>query len=106
MEEQQKRNEEVGQFTELVRDFLDPKDFYDSLRVHGIDFYCGVPDSLLKDFCGYITAVAKPEDHVITSNEGSAVALAAGYHMGTHKPALVYLQVIIFHFVSEVIAGF
>ena len=92
VEEQQKRNEEVGQFTELVRDFLDPKDFYDSLRVHGIDFYCGVPDSLLKDFCAYVTAIAKPEDHVITSNEGSAVALAAGYHMATHKPALVYLQ--------------
>ena len=72
---------------------MDPKDFYDSLRVHGIDFYCGVPDSLLKDFCGYITTVAKSEDHVITSNEGSAIALAAGYHMGTHKPALVYLQV-------------
>ena len=61
--------------------------------MHGIDFYCGVPDSLLKDFCAYVTAIAKPEDHVITSNEGSAVALAAGYHMATHKPALVYLQV-------------
>lgn len=72
---------------------MDPKDFYDSLKVHGIDFYCGVPDSLLKDFCAYVTAMAKPEDHVITSNEGSAIAMAAGYHMATHKPALVYLQV-------------
>lgn len=83
----------MGQFTELVRDFLDPKDFYESLKIHGIDFFCGVPDSLLKDFCAYVTSIAKSEDHVITSNEGSAVAMAAGYHMATHKPALVYLQV-------------
>lgn len=93
VEEQQKRNEEVGQFTELVRDFLDPKDFHDILRIHGIDFFCGVPDSLLKDFCAYVTTASPAENHVITSNEGSAVALAAGYYMATHKPAAVYLQV-------------
>jgi phosphonopyruvate decarboxylase len=29
---------------------------------------------------------------VITSNEGSAIALAAGYHMATGKSPLVYLQ--------------
>lgn len=34
---------------ELVRDFLDPADFYQQVKaVCGIDFYCGVPDSLLK----------------------------------------------------------
>ena len=34
--------------TELVRDFLDPAVFYQQLKNKGIDFYCGVPDSLLK----------------------------------------------------------
>ena len=46
--EQQKRNEEAGVLTELVRDFLDPAVFYQQLKNKGIDFYCGVPDSLLK----------------------------------------------------------
>lgn len=43
-------NQEVKEMTELVRDFLDPADFYQSLKKIGIDFYCGVPDSLLKGF--------------------------------------------------------
>jgi hypothetical protein len=46
--EQRKRNEEAGVLTELVRDFLDPAAFYESVRDIGIDFYTGVPDSLLK----------------------------------------------------------
>lgn len=34
--------------TELVRDFLDPADFYKALHNIGIEYFCGVPDSLLK----------------------------------------------------------
>ncbi|XP_074617354.1 phosphonopyruvate decarboxylase-like isoform X1 [Acropora palmata] len=90
--EQKVRNEDAGQFTELVRDFLNPQDFYDALRMHGMDFFCGVPDSLLKDFCAYVTAVAPKSHHVITSNEGQAIALAAGYHMATGRAGVVYLQ--------------
>ena len=91
--DQKVRNEDAGQFTELVRDFLNPQDFYDALRMHGMDFFCGVPDSLLKDFCAYVTAVAPKSHHVITSNEGQAIALAAGYHMATGRAGVVYLQV-------------
>ena len=46
--EQQQRNEEAGELTELVRDFLDPSVFYQQLKKKDIDFFCGVPDSLLK----------------------------------------------------------
>ena len=46
--EQKKRNEEAGVLTELVRDFLDPGAFYEAVRNVGIDFFTGVPDSLLK----------------------------------------------------------
>ena len=63
--------------------------------MHGMDYFCGVPDSLLKDFCAYVTAVTPKSRHVITSNEGQAVALAAGYHMATGKAGVVYLQVIV-----------
>jgi hypothetical protein len=79
--------------TELVRDFLDPKEFYNAVRRTGIDFFCGVPDSLLKDFCAYVTHHTPAHQHVITANEGNAVALAAGYHLATGKHGLVYLQV-------------
>lgn len=48
MQEQIRQNLEAGQMTELVRDFLDPGDFYRAVRNIGISFFCGVPDSLLK----------------------------------------------------------
>lgn len=47
-EEQQKRNVDAGELTELVRDFLQPDEFYKSCLNIGVDFFCGVPDSLLK----------------------------------------------------------
>ncbi|KJE93847.1 thiamine pyrophosphate enzyme [Capsaspora owczarzaki ATCC 30864] len=79
-------------FTELVRDFLDPGDFYKQVNKIGVDFFTGVPDSLLKDFCAYVTANTPSDHHVITANEGNAVALAAGHHLATGKSGLVYLQ--------------
>lgn len=57
----------------------------------GIDFFTGVPDSLLKSFCAYVTDNCG-ENHVIAANEGGAVGLAAGHYLATGKPALVYMQ--------------
>ncbi|XP_052800869.1 phosphonopyruvate decarboxylase-like isoform X2 [Mya arenaria] len=91
-EDQRRRNAEAGELTELVRDFLDPATFYRQLKSKDIDFFCGVPDSLLKDFCAYVTNNTPVENHVITANEGNALGLAAGYHMATGRSALVYLQ--------------
>ncbi len=79
-------------YTELERDFLDPADLYNYLSNKGISFYAGVPDSLLKDFCAYVTDNTPAKNHVITANEGAAVALASGYHLATGKFPLVYLQ--------------
>ncbi|KAJ8299761.1 hypothetical protein KUTeg_023821 [Tegillarca granosa] len=90
--EQQQRNKDAGELTELVRDFLDPAAFFKAIKGIGIDYFCGVPDSLLKDICAYITLNTPKENHVITPNEGNAVALAAGYHLATGKTAMVYLQ--------------
>ncbi|XP_069132586.1 phosphonopyruvate decarboxylase-like isoform X1 [Argopecten irradians] len=92
VEEQKNRNKDVGELTELVRDFLDPAQFYNAVNSIGIDYFCGVPDSLLKDFCAYVTQNCPSQQHIITANEGSAVALAAGYHLATGKNAMVYLQ--------------
>ena len=61
------------------------------LKSCGIDFFTGIPDSLLKSFCAYVTDTCG-ENHVIAANEGGAVGLAAGHYLATGKPALVYMQ--------------
>merc|ERR1719386_153107 len=63
-----------------------------TLRQAGTTFFTGVPDSLLKDFCAYVTDNVAAKDHVVAANEGGAVALAAGHYLGSGKPAVVYLQ--------------
>ena len=65
---------------------------YNTLQAQYITFYSGVPDSLLKNLCAYITDHAEPGQHVIAANEGGAVALAAGYHLATGKVGVVYMQ--------------
>lgn len=71
---------------------IQPKNFYRWLTVNQVDFFCGVPDSLLKDICAYITDNTAPDKNMITANEGNAIALAAGYHMSTEKIPMVYMQ--------------
>ena len=69
-----------------------PQFFYDTLASTGIDFYAGVPDSLLKNLCAYITDHADESHHIIAANEGGAMGLAAGHYLATGKPACVYMQ--------------
>lgn len=71
---------------------LQPKSVFNLLRNKGFDLFAGVPDSLLKDFCAYVTDHTSSEQHVITANEGNAIALAAGHYLGSGSPALVYMQ--------------
>lgn len=69
-----------------------PSYFYDLLMNNGTDFFAGVPDSLLKNFCAYVTDNAPAEKHIISANEGSATALATGYHLATGKIPMIYMQ--------------
>lgn len=71
---------------------LSPKFFIDALGNYGIDFFAGVPDSLLKNICAYIADHFDDHHNIITANEGGAVALAAGYHLATGKIGCVYMQ--------------
>jgi phosphonopyruvate decarboxylase len=66
--------------------------FYNYLIANDITFFCGVPDSTLKDFCAYISDHTPSFQNIITPNEGNAIALAAGYNLATGKPAMVYMQ--------------
>ncbi|MBQ9575752.1 MAG: phosphonopyruvate decarboxylase [Muribaculaceae bacterium] len=71
---------------------ISPKNFFDQLKNHHIDFYTGVPDSLLKNLCAYITDNLPSTRHIIAANEGGAVGLAAGYHLATGLIPVVYMQ--------------
>ena len=69
-----------------------PSYFYDLLIKNGTDFFAGVPDSLLKNFCAYVTDNAPAEKHIISANEGSATGLACGYHFATGRIPMIYMQ--------------
>ena len=71
---------------------ISPKFFYDTLANCGIDFYAGVPDSLLKNLCAYITDHADAAHNIIAANEGGAMGLAAGHYLATGHIPVVYMQ--------------
>lgn len=69
-----------------------PQFFYDTLAKYGITFYAGVPDSLLKNLCAYITDHADDRHNIIAANEGGAMGLAAGHYLATGEIPVVYMQ--------------
>ena len=69
-----------------------PEFFIEKLRENGIDCFAGVPDSLLKNICAYITDHCDAAHNIIAANEGAAVGIAAGHYMATARPACVYMQ--------------
>lgn len=71
---------------------IDPKWFIDTLGSYGIDFFAGVPDSLLKNVCAYISDNLDGKHNIIAANEGGAVGLAAGHYLATGKTGCVYMQ--------------
>ena len=71
---------------------IQPKFFYDTLAQYGINFYAGVPDSLLKNLCAYITDHADAAHNIIAANEGGAMGLAAGHYLATGQIPVVYMQ--------------
>lgn len=71
---------------------IKPKFFIDTLAKHDISFFAGVPDSLLKNICAYITDNVPAQNNIIAANEGGAMGLAAGYYLATSKIPVVYMQ--------------
>lgn len=66
--------------------------FYDTLKTIGVDMFTGVPDSLLKDFCAYVTDNSDMTHNIIAANEGAAIGIAAGHYLATRSVPLVYMQ--------------
>ena len=71
---------------------VDIESLVSDLQSIGVDFFTGVPDSLLNDFCLYLTNQLPKEQHVMAANEGNAIAIAAGHYLATGKVAVVYMQ--------------
>lgn len=71
---------------------LSPKIFIESLAAKGVDFFAGVPDSLLKNVCAFISDTLDDRHNIIAANEGAAVGLAAGHYLATGHIPCVYMQ--------------
>jgi len=71
---------------------VDTQKFYDYLVANQMDFFVGVPDSLLKNLCSCITENSSKKQNIITANEGNAIAMASGYHVASGKYGVVYMQ--------------
>ncbi len=66
--------------------------FCQELERLGADFYVGVPDTVIKHLCNYLTLHAPHGGHIIAANEGGAIGLATGYFLATGKIPVVYMQ--------------
>lgn len=86
------RNSEPNSWDQTKIIMITPAFFVDTLKTLGVSFYSGVPDSLLKSVCAYITDTIDSDHNIITANEGGAVALAAGHFLATREIPAVYMQ--------------
>jgi len=87
-----KRNFGVDSRNQIISKVIDTSKFYKALINRKVDFFTGVPDSLLKDICAYISDNAPEERHIIAANEGASVGLAVGNYLASGKLPLVYMQ--------------
>jgi len=67
------------------------KDIIKILKKNNINFFTGVPDSVLKGLSLRLSKLGK-KNHIIAANEGGAVSLAAGYQLASKKVPVVYFQ--------------
>ena len=69
---------------------IEAKVFIDAARSAGFGWYTGVPCSYLTPFINYV--IGDPAlNYVSAANEGDAVAIAAGLHLGGQR-AVVMMQ--------------
>ena len=71
---------------------INPEKFFNEITGHGVDFFTGVPDSLLKEFCFCVDERMPMNKHIIAANEGNAIAIATGHYLAKKSIPLVYMQ--------------
>ena len=68
---------------------VNSKKLLNFLQKKNINFFSGVPDSVLKNFTNLLKNKSL---HVLASNEGSAVSIGIGYHLSFNKLPCIYMQ--------------
>ena len=61
------------------------------LKKNNSNFFTGVPDSVLKELSFSLQKKSR-KNHVIATNEGSAVSLGIGHYLSTKKIPCIYMQ--------------
>ena len=62
---------------------IDVKNLIKVLKENNIYFYAGVPDPVLKNFTNLLDK--EKFEHLILTNEGSAISAGVGYYLSTKK---------------------
>ena len=63
------------------------EDILSTLKKNNVNFFTGVPDSVLKKLSSGFKG-----KHIIVNDEGTAISLAAGYYLSSKKIPCVYMQ--------------
>ncbi len=61
------------------------------LKKNNCNFYTGVPDSVLKELSSFLEGKNK-KNHLIATNEGSAVSIGIGHYLSTKRIPCIYMQ--------------
>lgn len=67
------------------------KSLINLLKKNNVNFFSGVPDSVLKQLSSHLQKLDKTK-HIISTNEGSAVSIGIGYYLSTNKLPCIYMQ--------------
>tara|TARA_S200000501_G_C20793586_1_gene730684 strand:+ start:185 stop:1279 length:1095 start_codon:yes stop_codon:yes gene_type:complete len=59
------------------------------LKKNNINFFTGVPDSILKELSLFLK---NKKNHIVATNEGSAVSIGIGHYLSTKKISCIYMQ--------------
>jgi len=70
---------------------IEIKSFFNFLKTNKINFFSGVPDSVLKETKSFFEKMSDKK-HIIASNEGTATSICIGHHLATGNIPCVYLQ--------------
>jgi len=70
---------------------INVKNLFKFIEKNKINFFSGVPDSILKNTKDYLERKNK-QNHIIAANEGSAVSSCIGYFLATSKIGCAYMQ--------------
>ena len=68
---------------------INVNDFLNIIKKNKINFFSGVPDSVLKELS---KKIEHKKNHIIAANEGAAVSLGIGNYLSTKNVPCIYMQ--------------